>query len=1458
MSKLSLFLFSFLTVALLNACASEPSTIENSPPQAELRFVEDIGFLDGTTCETWPKALDFGHTNDDLAASLYGDLANIGAAAGWLLADGDSHTHLLELAMQLQRTGVRDAAVFGSQRDLVLLPSSAGQAMGFSSALVIDPSTRKGHAISSRYLCEADDLTAGLCSDVEATVEGETYQVLRRTDADETSSGKAVVLAARNLHVPYDVTVDVHLIAVAEHIVGGALQGSAVTVEARMFHPVHEEAATALADWRLAATTKPPSSFIGFAAPVIEDVEWLRTVDGGAFHTVQLSSIIDAAAIIGSGTLLVPEVDFIAGPTPTLPAPSVAAEAGEGPVLDDAGSYSYATTAYEWYRRIKCASDGTLPMTCKMSPRAVRVVLAELPAFDYLADEGAASATCKTGCGWVGNTHATKVDTDLAAKPSWAGAPGSVPSKASLAAVTYRVLEKLAAERAQTYWAAVGDKPGVTRVEGAIQGADCFAGLDGAAHCLPIDHVEICTSASQTVCPRIPLAVYVEWSAGMSFKLRVPLAPGHPAYEQALAQLKTVVLDSWAADYDGQTLTSGAGYTKRKFGTDVARAAAMALSRGELYEQLYRRAEGISLRSGKIASEWTELAKVTASAGKVFAAVGSTSDAAEGAQALNMLGRPESMTTKARRRAEYLETPESERSVSINAIDADYGAIATGFYPARDEVRAGAPQGHFSINNTQSRWSAAGALLEDTNDRLDAWNQGAALAAATASMQDLLLQTAVTAQTTAVAATTNRMSKEAARQHLLITADEAKAHIQKFQTEIGAVWECTFWPQSDEDTECTPDYLISKTKALESQCVQSGFLGMLMDIIGSVVPYLGAAVTMVEGVADVLEFLDEDEFGGWVDNLNTFKKSLEWTTDAKSAAEKVSEGAGFINKLHEYDPNCEGNEVVLAELMDMKQTVLNTFAHLEGMATSLKIIDGVSQSVDGDIVFLATYSDQFMTLASESAQTVVDLELFKGSLNGQRDAPADKAEITAMCQLARSVVRATLKDLHTASAAVQTSVGAAKTTPFIEIPRRSTFGGLKAEASTTRYGFSWSIFDEDKLKDTIFSLPADGLETQSGALAQLIDRSNAFYKGMVCGDFATSGIDMPKTRFLVRKALRGGSLETFLRTGVVDVDVALEDIVEAGMRSASSGQLTFNEVMVGDPGGGGEDVPVALTSPIVIGTGYQVLAQECPDDVLTAGGCAEPALWSGGDFALVNGHTAAVASLTDCASEDPDRVELIRPIVADGEDRKITTCLRDVQTNPQVQPTKRVVGAGSKNDNDIQNELASALCVQPEFLQADLQPAMALPAMGVWTAVYEDATLPGKIADGLFGAAGPTTTVASPPCGEDVAAGACGASLGLARIDLLFLIGAEPVPAGTGSRYIVTDPPPPPPPECEDPTMTFEGDYDPCASYAYSSGSSSDAESATSGGADSRSASNSGDDGSSRSPSGAESEAGGR
>lgn len=312
------------------------------------------------------------------------------------------------------------------------------------------------------------------------------------------------------------------------------------------------------------------------------------------------------------------------------------------------------------------------------------------------------------------------------------------------------------------------------------------------------------------------------------------------------------------------------------------------------------------------------------------------------------------------------------------------------------------------------------------------------------------------------------------------------------------------------------------------------------DLVGAMTTLLEdpeSAGGMIAGVVDtfvpVTDFAKEfEEIDKYVGMAGYFSKGMHKILD--EAPRTCKAGGQPQTDMENFRA-----QVVLVD--NMMQNYTNQIGLVHGMISAQLAHIGYLGTEGTAYDELA--ASQSQNLASLNATTQPLLGKLRGmsDFNYSAAAAEIKSFMTNACQTAVRATRASQADLHMISQALQTSTGAAVTKPHLVLPAKAAWhfaSNASGDPSQTDqyFGFGMSLWDRAAF-DARFT-PAGSAST-TPYLSQAGTRFAQLMNGEVC----TRTVPKPETRYVVRKVITGQALRTLVSAGQLDVSVTLDDIV---------------------------------------------------------------------------------------------------------------------------------------------------------------------------------------------------------------------------------------------------------------------------------------------------------------------------
>ena len=1195
-------------VVIAQSTAAATSDDGNSPFELELKAVSSVGFLDGTTCESWPKSVPLQTGGEPLD----------------VLSDALPHVdqffpEIGTVFDRMRQLGIDDVHAIGSKHRLVLQEQELVD--GQSTVVAIDPQTKAAFAIDHRLLCTAEDAAAGQCvfNPINHPFFG-PISVLRLNRPRNRPSPSlspparrltsAVIVVAPRITVPFDITVDVDLIIAADAVDTGDT-GNRVSIVARSVGynlPYTPNVNSNVEEWRDAVDRYVPASFVVVACHSCSGLEALRAGYGPRVEEIRFTTARTIARVInqpfGVARLEVPATELLSTPSQPLSIPGgpfgthPPPRSSEATEISEESCSGYPTTATEWTR-----------------PTLQLEVPSSLPGRRDSIRGGVAAAFCDDGC--------TNLDVN---------APGS--TSAWFSWDEFEIQDYIRNE---------------------------FARHIPEYNCERV--IETIHTIGLTTCHLECKDIKIELIRGDSVWNEYYDGPG-TADRIANAYYGNVVIrelprssntgDNGVAQVQGNGFWAGNYFTQ-----------------GAVTEELVHQAQNQSLRQGFASERWAEIGELLATA---------PTEVLDPSNPDELLYR------------QWLSDGFGIESALMTTIDANQEAALAKetleVYPNALGLAAGktaaswlveAPSGTTpltSIIDLESRWSTLATLIDELNRSVEEANEAALMAGVIQANLDQLSIIDGWATAMASAAADARADKE----ELVSAITAAESELLDLQTNLEdafrETWDCP-----------TGDLLACESeieKAIEdfiAECTATTFFDDLLETAGTVLPLVSAASVVASLATEALELVDE-----LADAAKKTRKLLEKADKVISKVSKGLKGIETIRKLSKKKKklledavgSCTSGEQT--QIQFMIQTISNTEAIAGLMEVQLNTTMVVLQSLLADVGYLAAVELSAQSVTSDVEQLEPALNNLLNAVNGSP--PPEYFRLA--CRAARHSADTGLRDMHRASALLETSAGRTTVSPQINVP------GLDGDPDVSS-GFLYSLWDEGRF-DSTFS--ASGQSIVTPTTKAIADRFGELVGGTLC---RTTG-DYAAPRYLVKKRITGEQLTAFVTTGRADFLITVDDLLGGGENAVNGVSAVEVENAVTS------SISKPLASPVVLDVRYAAC---------DASGCdvsAMPQLPY-----LVKSSFGQVATSTCSVDETP--VTGTIPVAAwDGQ--LAQSCLKDVTTERVTASLSRVDGALS-DDALMTSSLNGSVCLPTDPSVTALLPVRGVPALGSWTLTYD-------------------------------------------------------------------------------------------------------------------------------------------
>lgn len=242
----------------------------NSPVSSEIRHVPGLGFMDGMSCEAWPRSLLWSELSD----VINGDLPNTAITHDAIWFQQRAH-----------QAEVDEWIVFGSKRELNVrnVPWTwAGE--GQTRAVAADLDAGYGTLLDHAWTCSQSDERDGLCRARIGNIEGRQVRILERSEPSNAKT-RSLMLTAESVRFHESVELDVNLAVMASEVVGGPRPGKRRRQERsgedeKIVVKVQNGGLSIGPSWaeaRSALEEEPPPPILAVFASTVEGVAEFRT-----------------------------------------------------------------------------------------------------------------------------------------------------------------------------------------------------------------------------------------------------------------------------------------------------------------------------------------------------------------------------------------------------------------------------------------------------------------------------------------------------------------------------------------------------------------------------------------------------------------------------------------------------------------------------------------------------------------------------------------------------------------------------------------------------------------------------------------------------------------------------------------------------------------------------------------------------------------------------------------------------------------------------------------------------------------------------------------------------------------------------------------------------------------------------------------------------------------------------
>ena len=580
-----------------------------------------------------------------------------------------------------------------------------------------------------------------------------------------------------------------------------------------------------------------------------------------------------------------------------------------------------------------------------------------------------------------------------------------------------------------------------------------------------------------------------------------------------------------------------------------------------------------------------------------------------------------------------------------------------------------------SINDLQENWRTLAQLIADINDSAQQANNTGLISSVIRIGGDQLGVVKGLSTSLREAANTNRVDQQVVVERLVEAQSDLISLRDEYIDAVMATWEC-----ESVGLEGCAAIMQQGIEALKNECTKKSVLDSMFNLLLDLV----SGLTIFVDTVDVLDFVvAQFEISDALRNsdLGDVLSFIKESSDQISKGIKIYKRSKDYQKnvttlLGEVESSCTPGEQ--ANIRGYIQSILNYEAITSLLDSQLLVHANVLQSIAADIGYLAA-------LEGIADATILDAEAVEAKLNNLDVRRTSTEYFEAACGTARSATRAGLRDLHYASALLETTTGRPDVSAKITVP------GLDGQPDLST-GFLYSIWDEGRYRTTFGT---DGAGATSPTVDVIADRFETAVSQTLCRD----NENYAAPRFLVRKRITGNAFDRFLSTGRVDFDITLDDILLAG----ETAENKVSAVLVEGLSNSSEpDKPLA--SPVVLDVSYAL----CDDTTCDLDGTQLPFPY------LVKSSRGQVASGVCSPADLPDIGTI--PIAAWGGDYA-ETCLRSVSTE-RVTAKLTWTDGNAIDETIVDSSLGTSVCIPVETSVVQLTPVRGMPAFGGWTLAW--------------------------------------------------------------------------------------------------------------------------------------------
>jgi len=1269
--------------------------VQNSPATLDQRFLPGIGYFDGTTCDIWPRKLDFspgvGNLLDEVL-SRYNKPAHVRT--------------LRTLTTRMAEMGMDRATAVGSKYELVVTEADVPNAD--HTVVALDAVTRKGFMLNHDWLCSQELLSLDplACQEYGVKVSGVKYAVLGRAQKAATQPstillhGAVVALVAPQIRfAPLttngEIVIDTHLFAIGQRIYGGTPYVPGEDLSKRKNKQNYAKVT------------------IRRAIPAFPDAPTDHDIVVGLLDKPRPG----VAALIGDEVGGIAELT--AETNPYVQAVIVGFGAPEG-VTNSLGALNFSPHAFF---RETVTNDGVKPVPGENGNVRPQFTLTFNP-FTSVRKAGNGSTAVLI----AGSTPNTSV---LTAEPGVA--MGALRSADEIRQYVKDLLVPLLQPPGggMIYKVQVGMGSGpVTDVDGRRWKEDKFYKTD-MINLVANDLVNA---------------------------FDVAYAPNDPQLENIVA-------------IDAGTST---GFRQAALGGQL-------FSRGALANVMVGGAELDSLRTGAVSSLWADAWKLMADDSMAISRI-------RDYDPVNDLNLDPRKHDRAAELASYVQLDPYIRA-KRNVLGLPYGQIANNWFTSSSG------DGQSSILAMQQRWNALGSLVSafqtaaERSDELKNKAERDALLQAVNGLHAGLTKSAASIATAATTVSSAARTNASTQATTLDQFDTAYKRVHdlaaQLQLRMNTQWGC-----SDGSASCMETAHATLDK-LEDDCHPDnggfGWAQPLVDLYGEYMPAVKIVNdTLVEFTGkNITQTMDEilrasSAGDGSIDAalLGLLADALDQLDGIEGDVAKIAQISQTMRKVIEQSTaSCPAKGEAEIRLNAFRGDVILTDSLVQNYAIQMGLLRSQISSQAGHIGYLTSQGDAYERLSAsqnalkteldESTQPLLDkLNALKLGGSYQEIAAEQRAFMTAACGVALTAARTAQADLHVVSQALQTSTGVANTAPDLVLPASAAY--RDAASKDEHFGYAMSLWDSAAFAARF---------TPEGDLAKkdYLSRASERFSQLVNQEVCANQGPKPASRFVVRKVFTGQALKTLTTSGQLDFKVTLDDLVA----SANDGSNPVKGVVAQNLQTAAFDLK--LDGAFVLKTLYSACSgpagKECTKRVsannltsVATGALNTLSVVSRGmgyiPEALVSKRVGRSTVLGCDGGEE--RIDSRLSLLLGGAATTVSSCLSPVLTPHRFDSAAYYDGAGLPDSQVLEGN--KNIC---EFDARALvgQPLQGLPALGNWA-----------LANSLVRATSLSNSMAPAPIAE----GTLAAPKGVTAVEVLFLVGTEPVkPSDTGG-YTLT------------------------------------------------------------------------